>query len=581
MALSAEDIRDRRRQRLADEVGAVSKTWNDQLKVALIYPNQYYHAMSNLGFQAVYHGIQQRDDCWCERFFLPERDEMAFYEKNPLLSFESQSDLRDFDVVMFSLSFENDYLNLPVLATMTRMPLWRQERDNAMPLFVAGGICAMLNPEPVADIMDVFVIGESEVLLNPLLDTLVQYMARGDMFDALVRKPGFYCPIYYQPHYDDTGQRCAVDVRKPAPPQVRRQWLGDLNTSDCRSFILTPHTAFGTMHLHEVSRGCSRGCRFCATGFTYLPPREKTAETLCAQVLPDLAEEETAGLVGAAVSDYSHLEQVTRVIHQQGGQVSVASLRIDSLTRDEVAALREGGQKTLALAPEAGSQRMRDLINKNLTEQQIVDAVTLLAEEGILNLKLYFLIGLPDEQSEDLDAFIALIQTIRQVWVEKQKPFGRLGTITVSVNPFIPKPATPFQWCAMDSLTALKKKVNQLRKVINRLANVQLQVESLRAAELQALLAVGDRQVGRLLPLLAKGMNLKTACRDSSIDLNHLVHQPRGREQVLPWSVIDNGVKTDYLWNDYQRALLGQLTAPCHSACTRCGVCHTEKENNG
>nr|WP_320048492.1 radical SAM protein [uncultured Desulfuromonas sp.] len=578
MALSVEDIRERRRQRLADEVGAVTKPWNDQLKVALIYPNQYYHAMSNLGFQAVYHSIQSRDDCCCERFFLPDSDELIHYQSTPLLSFESQRFLSDFDLVMFSLSFENDYLNLPLLARMTQIPLWREERDTHLPLVVAGGICAMLNPEPVADIIDVFAIGESEVLLTPLLEACRRHSTKEQTLEALVQLEGFYCPAYYQPHYNDQGQRVGVDVSSPAPQRVRRQWLNALDDSDCQSYILTPHTAFGTMHLHEVSRGCSRGCRFCATGFTYLPPREKTAEVLCDQMLPRLAADETAGLVGAAVSDYRHLEEVSEAIRNHQGHVSVASLRIDSLTRAEVAALRDGGQKTLSLAPEAGSQRMRDVINKHLTQQQILDAVSLLAEEGILNLKLYFLIGLPDEQPADLDAFVDLIKTIRKLWVERQKPFGRLGTITISVNPFIPKPATPFQWCAMDSMASLKKKVALLRKAINRLANVQLQVESLRSAELQALLAVGDRQIGQLLPLLADGMNLKSACRTRSVDLERLVHCPRERNELLPWSVIDNGVAYDYLWNDYQRAVLGQLTAPCHTTCTRCGVCRSTEE---
>lgn len=458
MALSAEDIRTRRQQRLTDEVGGVSKPWQDQLKIALIYPNHYYHAMSNLGFQAVYHSIQQREDCLCERFFVPDRDELDYFSRSPLLSFETQHALQDFDVVLFSLSFENDYLNLPLIAEMTRTSLWRQQREDAEPLWIAGGICAMLNPEPVAEIMDVFAVGEAEVLLEPMIETLLDHHERDATLDALVRLPGFYVPDYYQPHYQADGTRNRVDVRQPAAQRVERRWLADLNDSDCQSFIQTEHTAFGTMHLHEVSRGCSRGCRFCATGFTYLPPREKDADILCAQILPDLSAQQTAGLVGAAVSDYSHLKQVSAAIQSQGGQVSVASLRIDSLTREDVAALRDGGQKTLALAPEAGSQRMRDLINKHLSEKQIFDAVALLAEEGILNLKLYFLIGLPDEQSEDIDDFIALIKTIRHVWVEGQKPFGRLGTITISVNPFIPKPATPFQWCPMDTLASLKKK---------------------------------------------------------------------------------------------------------------------------
>ncbi len=574
-------LREKRQQCLADESGCYPKAWGGRLSVALVYPNTYYHAMSNLGFQSVYQLIQQRDDCLCERVFYPDRDELELHQKTgaPVVSLESGRSLNSFDVVAFSLSFENDYVNLPELFDLMRLPLWSEQRTNSEPLLIAGGICAFLNPEPIADYIDLFIVGEAEVLLPTLLDNLCDANLSNNrdsqaVIECLSTLPGYYVPRLYAIDYGLDGAIENINSTKNASLPVQRCWVDDLNTTHCHSLIKTQDTAFGTMDLIEVSRGCSRGCRFCATGFAYLPPREKTAAAVLGQLDGKLNIEScTAGLVGAAVSDYSALDAVSTAVVAHGAKVSVASLRIDTMTREQVLVLLQGGQKTLSLAPEAGSQRLRDLINKNITEEQILTAVQLLAEEGVLNLKLYFLIGLPTEQHEDNVELIELTKKIRQIWLDAQRQHGRLGTITLSVNPFIPKPITPFQWVAMAPIAELKKTIKYLRKQINQLPNTNIQVESLRSAQLQAVLARGDRKIAHILPLLSAGDNLKSACRQAGVDPQFYSHRLYSENEIFPWDVLFSGVKRDYLWQEYQRGLQAGLTRPCQAGCQRCGVC--------
>ena len=566
---------DKARQRLAAEEGTAANPWGGRLTVALVFPNTYQQAMSNLGFLTVYHLLNGRDDCLCERFFLPDPDDLKEHRATgyPLFSLESGHPLADFDLVAFSISFENDYLHLPTLFELGRLPLWAAQREARHPLLLCGGVCAFLNPEPLAEIFDAFAVGEAEPLLPGLIAVLRAGGPRPALLAALAQLPGLYVPSLYQIDYAINGTIAGYRATPPAPPRVARQWLADLDASPSRSFITTSATEFGDMALTEVSRGCSRGCRFCAAGFLYLPPRERSLANLVGQIEAGLCARKKQGLVGAAVSDYSQIGALQAAILERDGAVSVSSLRLDALTEEEVAALAASGHRTVALAPEAGSQRLRDLINKGIGEEQILRAVQLLAVGGIPNLKLYFLLGLPTENAADMDELLTLIGRIREVWLAEGKKRGRLGHITLSFNPFIPKPFTPLQWAAMADEKILEGRLKQLRSAISRIGNVEMICESLRAAVLQAFFARGDRRVGATLPILASGKNLRAACREVDLDPGFFVTRERGEDEHFPWEVLDSGVSRSHLWREYQRAQLGELTSRCVPGCHRCGVC--------
>jgi len=477
------------RARRAEETGATCKDWNGHYRVALIYPNTYRQGMSNLGLLTVYHLLNQRDDCLCERFFLPDPELLQEHLNTgfPLVSYESERPLADFDLIALSISFENDYLNLPTIFDLGCIPLLATQRDEQHPLVLLGGVCAFLNPEPLAEIVDIVAVGEAEPILPKLMFELISDSSRAETLQNLAGVAGIYLP-----NMSNSGQ-------------MKRQYLDDLDQSASRSFIQAEATEFGDMALSEVSRGCSRGCRFCAAGYIYLPPRERSLNNLLQQVDTGLCHRQKIGLVAAAVADYSQVKDLQQGIVERGGQVSVSSLRLDAITADEVAGLHNSGLRTVAIAPEAGSQRLRDLINKGIDEEQILSAVQLLADGDIRNLKLYFLIGLPTEEQDDLDELLALAEKIRLVWREAGRRRGQMGTVTLSVNPFIPKPFTPLQWVGMEPENSLKKKLRKLHSAIARMPNTELNSESLRSAVLQAFLARADRQVGRLLPRLAEG----------------------------------------------------------------------------
>jgi radical SAM superfamily enzyme YgiQ (UPF0313 family) len=564
------------RWRFAQETGVKASPWGGRLSVALIYPNTYHQGMSNLGLQTVYRMLNSRGDTLCERFFLPDAEDLHEHRRTgfPLASIESQRHLDDFDLVAFSISFENDYLNLPILFELGRLPLWRVERDNRHPLVLCGGACAFLNPEPIAEIMDLFAVGEAEVILPSLLVSLFtgERVSRQELLGQLAQLPGVYLPGGYTISYAETGELLAMTPRNMSPVHVQRQWQRSLDDSQSSTCVSTPNTEFGSMKLLEISRGCPRACRFCAAGFIYRPFREHSLEHLRREILPEEGDVGRVGLVAAAVSDYGGLAEIGRDILDHGGEVSVSSVRIDAISAAQVGVLVGSGHKTLALAPEAGSQRMRDVINKGIDEAQILAAVRLLAEGGIPNLKLYFMIGLPTEMDCDIDQIADLTVLIRQVWEEIGKQRGRLGRLLLSINPFVPKPWTPLQWAPMERRTVLEKKYRILQKRLRSLPNVDLNFESLRQAEIQGVLARGDRRVGRSLPLLAAGVGLKTALRQVCLDPDFFLHRERGAEELFPWDIIAQGVQRRHLRNEYEQALAAKPGLTCHSGCSRCGL---------
>jgi radical SAM superfamily enzyme YgiQ (UPF0313 family) len=549
-------IKEKYHKTLAQETGAISKNWGGKLTVCLIYPNRYEIAMSNLGFQSVYAQFNSHKDVLCERAFVPDPKELQEYKKSGgrLLSLESQRPLTDFDIIAFSVSFENDYLNLPAIFDLAGIPPFSADRDRSFPLVIAGGAALTLNPEPVADFLDLVCVGEGEPILPLLLDLLrtETLRERNSLLEKAAHLPGIYVPRFYSVSYENSRVMSCESLHG-APRHVKRVWSENLDREAASSVVLTQRTEFSDMYLIELSRGCPHGCRFCAAGFMYLPYRQRSLQSLKEEVAKGLQHRSKLGLVGAAVSDYSRIGELSRHILECGGKVSVSSLRIDGLNEEMIEVLKASGHKTISLAPEGGSQRLREMIKKGINSGQILAACDLLISRGILNLKLYFIIGLPTETMTDLEEMVSFVHEIRERVIDAAREKKRLGEVILSINPFIPKPCTPFQWCGMENLKSLEQKVRYLHEAFGRLSNVRVKVESLRDAYLQALLSRGDR---RLSLLLFKAHQLgawKRAAKELAFETDYQVYRDIPPGELLPWDIIDSGGK-ERLLREYRMA---------------------------
>jgi len=551
------------------ESGAIRKPWAGRIHVGLVFPQRYALAMSNLGYQTVYRQFNDFDDVVCERFCLPDQPHAR------AAAIESGRPLPAFDIAAFSMAFENDYPHLLQILEKSGIPLLARERDAAQPLVVIGGIAAMLNPEPLAPFADLVLIGEAEAILPAFMDC---YRSAADRRNFLERAPhevpGAYVPSGYSVRRGD-GRPLHVAPLAGLPAVVKRVLLADVGCLATTSTVLTPQTTFPDTCLIEVSRGCPHGYRFCSAGFIYRPPRFREPAFLEDSIRRAMTRTSRIGLVGAAVSDVPELSAICRSFEDTDLRLSFSSLRADALSEDFLRVLQKNRTKTATIAPEAGSQRMRNVINKGLTEDVILQAAQKIVQAGVPNLRLYFLVGLPTETLDDIEAIAALCRRIKSVFLDASRRRRRIGTITVHTNAFIPKPATPFQWAAMDSVKALQTKARHLRDNLKPLANVRFRMENIRASYVQAVLSRGDRRIAELLQTHHRlGGNWSQTLKNTTIDTDAYVTRPRPRDEILPWDFIATGVAREFLWNEYQRALAGKTSPACPpSGCTRCGVC--------
>jgi len=549
---------------LAKERGTIYKPWGGRIAVCLIYPNHYYVGMSNLGLQTLYGFFNAEDDVVCERAFLPDPEDLPEYQNGQtlLFSLESQKPLSEFDLLAFSISFENDFLNALTLLELIHLPLESRSRDRRGPLVIAGGVAIFLNPEPVADFFDLFVLGEAEEVLGEFLNVYRHVMARGGERekDELLREfgkvEGIYVPKFYRPTYSEDGKMAGMNPEPGFSPRVKRRWVKELDRFATRSTIFTPDTELKGMTLVEVNRGCPRGCRFCAACFIYGPFRNRSLSFLESLSGEGLKEEKRIGLTGTAVSDYPQLMPLCQTILSTQGGISLASLRLDAITQSLVQCLKEGGNRTVAIAPEAGSERLRKLVKKGYKEEEILKAVETLVKNGLFQIKCYFLIGLPSETDEDIKAIVQLAKRIRHQVLSHLGKRGERWKIVLSINPFIPKPATPFQWAPMERVEELKRRLKLIQKGIRGEKGIEMIYDLPKWAYVQALLSRGDRKVGKIL-LAAHRLqgDWSRAFRETNINSDFYVYRERDLDEVFPWDFIDHGIPKEFLRTEYQKAL--------------------------
>jgi len=557
----------------AAERGAVRKHGRGKIHVALAYPNRYSVGMANLGLHAVYGLLNRYDEVVCERVFLPENDELAV---GRLTTLESGLRVAAVDMIAFSLSFESDYPHLLTLLTLAGIPLRAAERDARHPLVVAGGIACFLNPEPIAAFIDCFLIGEAEVILPEFLQVFQPGVERRTLLKAIARSvAGAYVPRFYAAHYAADGTLGAWAPIEDVPSRIVRPHVKDLSATTTCSTVLTPHTAFGGSFLVEVGRGCPHGCRFCSAGFVYRPPRFRSVASLAQTIEQGLARTDHIGLVGAAVSDLPGIGSLCRRFSGPDTTLSFSSLRADALGPELLDALSRSRVKTATIAPEAGSERLRRVINKGLREEDVLNAATDLVAQGIPNLKLYFMVGLPTETTADVEAVVTLVKHIKHAFLKSSRTRRAIGTLTVSISSFVPKPFTPFQWVAMASVGELKARIKRIQAGLKRVPNVRVHSDLPRWAYIQALLARGDRRVAELLLRVdAAAGNWAHALKTGPLNPDFYVLREREPDEILPWDFIDHRVSKTYLLREYRQALEGRPGHICRvESCRLCGAC--------
>jgi len=563
----------------AEETGAQAFPPGLRHPIAFVYPNVYHLGMSNLGMHILYQLINARGDSACERFFLPDKSLMKEHaaSRTPLLSIETGRPLADFAVIFVMLSFEMDYDNLLTILDLGHVKLRAKERNDREPLVIIGGPCATFNPEPLAGVADAFVIGEGEETVQRILDIVYAEATKEKRLRVLADTPGVYVPKYYEAQYavassEEEAEECFVGLKplEGAPATISRQWVKDIDAYPHTSAIVTSGTEFEDMDIVETARGCGRHCRFCMAGYCFRKPRNRALESIIADIEKRPERTRKVGLMGAAVSDHPQIDELVSYLSKNNINFSIASLRADRLNENIANALASCGSRTMTVAPEAGSVRMRAAINKGITEEHIYKACELAAAAGMQNLKMYYMIGLPGEEDEDIAETVEMILRVRK----KMDEAGNKGELVVSVNGFVPKPFTPYQWAPLCKVKTLKQRFKMLNDGLKKNRKIKLITESLKETVVQSVLARGDRKMGEyLLEAHEKDLQLKQVLKQHGIDAEELAETPLAVGSVLPWSHLDMGVSEKYLAAELERSTAGKFTPMCFDGCQRCGVC--------
>ncbi len=524
---------------LQEETGTVFKDHGGKLRICLIYPNTYYTGMSNLGFRLVYYYLNLRADVVCERAFLPDgvfkhSDDI---DNCALLSLESQRPLSYFDILAFSVSFENDYPNIVKILNMAGVPPRTSNRNTShYPIVIMGGVCAFMNPEPVCEFFDVVCLGEAEVLLDIFIDTYLASDDKGEFLHSLSQKDGFYIPALFSIEYDNYGT-IKRRLNYGEKIQIKKLTADNLNTCGAFNQLVTPHTEFADMHLIELMRGCQWRCRFCAVSSIYGSVRKKDKEYVINEINYVKTKGKRIGLIAPSMTDYPN---ICELLGQEDVDFSITSLRSTKKAAELISFIRK--KTSISIAPEAGSKRLREVIKKNISHEDIIDTARLIFDSSVNTLRLYFIVGLPTETTEDIYEMIALIKEVREL--------SKKGDIVLSINTFVPKPFTPFQWHNMEDISVVKERLKILKQGLKGV-RVKVFHDMPKYAYMQGLFSLGDRRVAAVIEAFALCGDWLRACEEVGVDYQFYVYRKKDFTEALPWDFIANSVEKYNLWNEY------------------------------
>ncbi len=557
---------------LKSEQNRLIKRKDASLNAVIVFPNYYGVAMSNLGFLRAYELINQSGFISCDRAFL--QDDTA----KGIISLETRKRLQTYDLIFFSLSYENDFYNILSILDAEQIPFLSADRDKTFPLIMAGGVIAFLNPEPIARVFDMLFVGEAEAIFPDFFKNIEIYNSstlkknKDEIIESCGKINGIYVPAVYQFIFDAKKVNVLKDIKilPGFPEKIKRRWAGKDFISS--SAITTKFSELSNINMIEIERGCKRGCRFCSAGYIYLPLREsKPGDVL--KTIESLNENEKAGFVGLGTMDSKNIRRFMEFSLNSKKPFSLSSIRFDCLDENNLSLIKETGLKTITLGIETGSSRLKRLINKDIKNEEIIIVLKNIIEKGIINIKSYFMVGLPCEEKQDLDETISLIKTMQKEFVSSSKINKRIGSLTVSFSPFVPKAWTPLQWENLEDLTILRHKMDYILNNLKHLPNLNIKINQVKSAYIEAFFARGSRLSLDILVNSHKNkISLKKAAKSSGFNINDFIRKFDTNE-LLPWEIIDQGVTKKYLLKEYKNSALFKTTPQCFEGCKRCGVC--------